>query len=173
MYTINDEHNQHSIDQLTNISSFANLTSSMLFLPKPSIPSTYINHETVAKVMQQQLFKKESLSDTTSMSSSSASSPLVHIRHRSHPSTLSSTTHQPTREDTSSSSDSTASSQRDSGLSSGNNDESSDGSPRDSLVEHDSTIIDSLIHRTQQMHSKSNRDQFTDGQVLFDISDCL
>jgi hypothetical protein len=131
----------HAMNNLQNISSFANLNSSMLFLPK----SSYINQETVMKVMQQQqMSKRETLSDTNSVSSSSTSSPLVHVRHRL----------QQMREDTSSSGESSASSQRDSGLSSGMNDESSDGSPRDSLIEHDNGTIDGLIKQTQHLAGK-------------------
>ena len=143
----------HSIDKLTQISSFANLSSSMLFLPRPSATNTsppsssYINQEAVAKVMQQQLLKKESLSDTTSISSSSTSSPVVNVRHRTQP-------HVFVREDASTSGESSISSQRDSGLSSGINDGSSDGSPRDSLNENEQTIIDGLIKQTQSMMSK-------------------
>ena len=137
----------HSLENLEKISSFANLNSSMLFLPK----STYINEETVAKVMHQQISKKETLSDSTSMPASTHNSPLVHIRSRSH---LLTSYQQQLREDASSSGDSSASSQRDSGLSSGINDESSDGSPRDSLVEQETNIIDTLIKQTQSLQSK-------------------
>jgi len=124
----------YSLDNLSKISSFATLNSSMLFMPKsiPPTPSTYINQETVAKVMQQQLLKKESLSDTLSMSSSSTSSPLVHIRQRYHPK-------HKFDDGLSSGDSSTSSSQRDSGLSSGINDASSDDSPRDSLAENEQT----------------------------------
>jgi hypothetical protein len=138
-------HQSHSVENLNKISSFASLNCSMLFLPKPIINTSYINQETVAKVMQQQLLKKETLSDTTSISSSSTSSPLIHIRHR---------LQQQQREDASSSGDSSVSSQRDSGLSSGINDESSDGSPRDSLIENEQTLIDSLIKQTERIMSK-------------------
>ena len=138
----------HSIDKLNQISSFANLSSSMLFLPRPAAtPSSYINQEAVARVMQQQLLKKESLSDTTSISSSSTSSPVVNVRHRTQP-------HVFAREDASTSGESSVSSQRDSGLSSGINDGSSDGSPRDSLNDNEQTIIDGLIKQTQSMMSK-------------------
>ena len=82
--------------------------------------------------MQQQFGKRETLSDTTSISSSSNSSPLIHVRHRS----------QPIPEDAASSgSSSSSSSQRDSGLSSA----VSDGSPRDSLNEHEQTLMEQLI----------------------------
>ncbi|CAF0733144.1 unnamed protein product [Adineta ricciae] len=130
----------NSAENLQKISSFATLNSSMLFMPKPTVTTSYINQETVVKVMQQQLLKKETLSDTTSLSSSTASSPIVHVRHRMGPSMQS-------REDASSSGDSS----RDSGLSSGINDESSEGSPRDSLSEHEPTVIDGLIKQTEQM----------------------
>ena len=155
MITTKPNESLHSIDHLSKISSFANLNCSMLFLPQSSSSSqpSYINQETVVKVMQQQQINKkdQTLSDTTSTSSSSTSSPLVHIRHRSH---LLSTYHQ-LQEDASSSGDSTASSQRDSGLSSGINDESSDGSPRDSLIEHEQTLHDGLIKQNQTLRSKS------------------
>jgi hypothetical protein len=141
-------HQSHSVENLNKISSFASLNCSMLFLPKPIINTSYINQETVAKVMQQQLLKKETLSDTTSISSSSTSSPLIHIRHRLQQQ------QQQQREDASSSGDSSVSSQRDSGLSSGINDESSDGSPRDSLIENEQTLIDSLIKQTERIMSK-------------------
>ncbi|UJR26793.1 hypothetical protein I4U23_008106 [Adineta vaga] len=134
------QHQSHSVENLQKISSFATLNSSMLFMPKPTINTSYINQETVVKVMQQQLLKKETLSDTTSISSSTASSPIVHVRHRTDPLI------QSTREDTSSSGDSS----RDSGLSSGMNDESSDGSPRDSLSEHEQTVIDGLTKQTER-----------------------
>lgn len=140
---------QHSIENLEKISSFAQLNSSMLFLPK----SSYINEETVAKVMHQQIAKKETLSDTTSMSSSNNSSPLVNIRNRSY---LMSNCQQ-ILEDGSSSVDSSASSQRDSGLGSGMNDESSDTSPRDSLVEHELSPVESLIKQTQSLKGKSKK----------------
>lgn len=137
----------HSVEDLQNVSSFATLNSSMLFMPKSTINTSYINQETVVKVMQQQLLKKETLSDTTSISSSSTSSPIIHIRHR---------TYQigQQREDTLSSGDSSVSSQRDSGLSSGINDGSSDGSPRDSLIENEQTVIDGLIKQTEHLISK-------------------
>jgi hypothetical protein len=141
------KHQSHSLENLPNISSFGTLNCSMLFMPKPTINTSYINQETVVKVMQQQLLKKETLSDTTSVSSSSTSSPIVPIRHR--------TSQIPQqREDTSSSGESSASSQRDSGLSSGINDESSDGSPRDSLNENEQTVMDSLIKQTERIMSK-------------------
>jgi len=140
------QHQTYSLDNLHNISSFATLNSSMLFMPKSTINTSYINQETVVKVMQQQLLKKETLSDTTSISSSSTSSPIIHVRHR---------TCQlgQQREDTSSSGDSSVSSQRDSGLGSGINDESSDGSPRDSLIENEQTVIDGLIKQTERIMS--------------------
>jgi hypothetical protein len=121
----------YSFENLSKISSFATLNSSMLFMPKPTTTSSYINQATVAKVMKQQLLKKESLSDSTSMSSSLTSSSLVHIRQRSYEKRKS--------DDTLSSGDSSTSSQRDSGLSSGINDASSDDSPRDSLAENEQT----------------------------------
>ncbi|CAF4651241.1 unnamed protein product, partial [Rotaria socialis] len=139
----------HSLEDLKNISSFATLNSSMLFMPKPPINNSYINHDAVAKVMQQQLLKKETLSDTASISSSSTSSPIVHIRHRTCQLGIIQQ-----REDASSSGDSSISSQRDSGLSSGINDGSSDGSPRDSLIENDQTIIDGLVKQTERMMGK-------------------
>lgn len=141
----------YSIDNLNNISSFATLNSSMLFMPKSTTnnnnnnSSSYINQQTVVKVMQQQLLKKETLSDTTSVSSSSSTaSPIINVRHR---------IKQQQREDTSSSGDSSTSSQRDSGLGSGINDGSSDGSPRDSLTENEQTVIDGLIKQTEKMMS--------------------
>ena len=136
-----------SVENLSKISSFATLNSSMLFMPKsPQATTSYINQATVAKVMKQQLLKKESLSDTTSTVSSLTSSPLVHIRQRLHQKQKS--------DDVLSSEDSSTSSQLDSGLSSGINDGSSDDSPRDSLVENEQTEIDSLIKQTEQMMSK-------------------
>lgn len=150
----------HSIDNLNKISSYANLTSSMLFLPAsppPVAQPSYINQETVVRVMQQQLLKKETLSDTTSISSSSTSSPIVHVRHRSHlPPPPALEQQKQLAEDGSSSGDSTASSHRDSGLSSGINDGSSDGSPRGSLIEHESIVMDNLIKQTQHLFSKFN-----------------
>ena len=153
----------HSIDNLNKISSYANLTSSMLFLPASPTPvaqPSYINQETVVRVMQQQLLKKETLSDTTSISSSSTSSPIVHVRHRSHLPPLPALEQQQQQkqlaEDGSSSGDSTASSHRDSGLSSGINDGSSDGSPRGSLIEHESIVMDNLIKQTQHLFGKFN-----------------
>lgn len=128
---------------LQGVSSFATLNSSMLFMPKPSANASYISQETVAKVMQQQMLKKETLSDTTSISSSTASSPVVHVRHRT-------SAQAQQREDTSSSGDSS----RDSGLSSGPTDGSSDGSPRDSFSEQEQTVIDGLIKQTERMMSK-------------------
>jgi hypothetical protein len=136
------KHDLYSIENLSKISSFATLNSSMLFMPKSTTNSSYINQATVAKVMKQQLLKKESLSDTISISSSLTSSPLVHIRQRCHEKQKS--------DDTLSSGDSSTSSQRDSGLSSGINDGSSD----DSLAENEHTEIDSLIKQTEQMMSK-------------------
>jgi len=131
--------------QIEKISSFATLNSSMLFMPKTSpnesINSTYINQETVVKVMQQQFLKKENLSDTTSISSSSTSSPIIHVRHRTYQSN-------PTQDETLS-----VSSQRDSGL-------SSDGSPRDSLNENEQTLIDGLIKQTERLMSKFLLDEF-------------
>jgi hypothetical protein len=120
----------YSLDNLSKISSFATLNSSMLFMPKsfPTTISTYINQETVAKVMQQQFLKKESLSDIQSTSSS-----VVHIRQRYQ--------QKHKFDDALSSGDSsTSSSQRDSGLGSGINDGSSDDSPRDSLAENEQTV---------------------------------
>ncbi len=143
------QHQSHTVENLHKISSFGILNSSMLFMPKSTINTSYINQETVVKVMQQQLLKKETLSDTTSLSSSTTSSPIVHVRHRTCQIIQQ-------REDASSSGDSSASSQRDSGLSSGINDESSDGSPRDSLIEHEQTVIDSLIKQTERIMSKYN-----------------
>ncbi|CAF2127507.1 unnamed protein product [Rotaria magnacalcarata] len=143
----------HSLEDLKNISSFGTLNSSMLFMPKPPINNSYINHDAVAKVMQQQLLKKETLSDTASVSSSSTSSPIVHVRHR----TCQLGVIQQ-REDASSSGDSSISSQRDSGLSSGINDGSSDGSPRDSLIENDQTIIDGLVKQTERMMGDDHLD---------------
>jgi hypothetical protein len=140
------KHQSHSIENLHNISLFGTLNSSMLFMPKSTINTSYINQETVVKVMQQQLLKKETLSDTISISSSSTSSPIIHARHR-----IGQITQQ--REDASSSGDSSVSSQRDSGLSSGINDESSDGSPRDSLIENEQTFIDGLIKQTERIMS--------------------
>jgi hypothetical protein len=123
----------YSLENLSKISSFATLNSSMLFMPKsppPPLPTTsYINQKTVAKVMKQQLLKKELLSDTVSISSSLTSSPFVHIRQRYHQKQKS--------DDTLSSGDSSTSSQRDSGLSSGINDELSDTSPRNSLIDNE------------------------------------
>lgn len=147
LITSKQEEEFKSQSHLHNISSFATLNSSMLFMPKSTINTSYINQETVVKVMQQQLLKKETLSDTTSISSSTTSSPIVHVRHRTCPMIQQ-------REDASSSGDSTASSQRDSGLSSGMNDELSDGSPRDSLIEHEQTVLDSLIKQTERILSK-------------------
>jgi hypothetical protein len=135
--TITRKQEKYSLENLHNISSFATLNSSMLFMPKSTINTSYINQETVAKVMQQQLLKKETLSDTTSISSSSTSSPMIPVRHRTCQIT------QP-REDTSSSGESSASSQRDSGL-------SSDGSPRDSLSENEQTVIDGLVKQTERI----------------------
>jgi hypothetical protein len=134
----------HSLENLSKISSFATLNSSMLFMPKLTSDTSYINQKTVVKVMQQQLLKKESLSDTTSISSLLTFSPPVHLRNQKQ-----------TCEDASSSGDSSTSSQRDSGLSSGINDGSSDYSPRDSLAENDQTEIDSLNKHTEQMMRKS------------------
>ncbi|CAF3407630.1 unnamed protein product [Rotaria sp. Silwood1] len=138
----------YTLENLHNISSFATLNSSMLFMPKSTtINNSYINQEKVVKVMQQQLLKKETLSDTTSISSSSTSSPIINIRHRNYPITTQQQQQQQ-REDTSSSGDS--------GLSSGINDESSDGSPRDSLIENEQTIMGSLIKQTERIMSKKN-----------------
>lgn len=101
-----------------NLSSFASLNSSMLFLPRSSSPSTdYINEEIVAKVMQQQLSKKESLVETSLRKQMMIS------------------------DETLSSGDSSTSSQRDSGLSSVVHDGSSDESSRDSLIEFDRDLI--------------------------------
>jgi hypothetical protein len=136
----------YSLDNLSKISSFATLNSSMLFLPKSTPTTSYINQETVAKVMQQQFLKKESLSDTTSISSSLTSSPLVHIRQRY--------SQKQKSDETLSSGDSSTSSQRDSGLSSGINDGSSDNSSRDSLADNEQTEIDSLIKQTEHLMSK-------------------
>ncbi|CAF1135380.1 unnamed protein product [Adineta steineri] len=137
----------HSLENLSKISSFATLNSSMLFMPQSTINSSYINKETVVKVMQQQLLKKESLLDVTSLSSSS----LVHIRKQYQQKQKS--------DETLSSEDSSTSSQRDSGLSSGINDESTDNSPRDSLVENETTTeIDSLIKQTEQMMNDTHFD---------------
>lgn len=106
-----------------NLSSFASLNSSMLFLPRSSSPSTdYINEEIVAKVMQQQLLKKESLVDTSS---------LQHLRTRHDRKQMM------ISDETLSSGDSSTSSQQDSGLSSAVHDGSSDDSSRDSLIELD------------------------------------
>ena len=106
-----------------NLSSFASLNSSMLFLPRSSSPSTdYINEEIVAKVMQQQLLKKESLVETSS---------LHHLRTRHDRKQMM------ISDETLSSGDSSTSSQRDSGLSSAVHDGSSDDSSRDSLMELD------------------------------------
>jgi len=91
--------------------------------------------------MQQQFLKKENLSDTTSISSSSTSSPIIHVRHRTYQSN-------PTQDETLS-----VSSQRDSGL-------SSDGSPRDSLNENEQTLIDGLIKQTERLMSKFLLDEF-------------
>ena len=135
------------LENLHNISSFAALNSSMLFMPKSTTNNTYINQETVVKVMQQQLLRKETLSDTTSVSSSSISSPIVNIRHRTCQMTQQ-------HEDISSSGDSSVSSQRDSGLSSGINDELSDESPRDSFIENEQTVINSLIQETESILCK-------------------
>ncbi|CAF4734515.1 unnamed protein product [Rotaria sp. Silwood1] len=144
------KHELHSLENLSKISSFATLNSSMLFMPKSSTTTTttsssYINQETVAKVMQQQLLKKESLSDmTSSISIPLTSSPRIHVRQQ--------ISQKQKFDDTLSSRDSsTSSSQRDSGLSSGINDGSSDDSPRDSLVDNEQTEIDSLIKQTEQM----------------------
>ncbi|CAF4203504.1 unnamed protein product [Rotaria sp. Silwood2] len=132
------KHELHSLENLSKISSFATLNSSMLFMPKSptttttTSSSTYINQETVAKVMQQQLLKKESLSDiTSSISFPLMSSPRVHVRQQF--------PQKQKFDDTLSSRDSSTSSQRDSGLSSGINDGSSDDSPRDSLVDNEQT----------------------------------
>jgi hypothetical protein len=140
------KHDLYSLENLSKISSFATLNSSMLFMPKSTTTSTYINQKTVAKVMQQQLLKKESLSDTISLSSSLTSSSIVHIRQQYHQKQKS--------DDTLSSEDSSTSSQRDSGLNSEINDGSSDDSPRDSLVDNEQTKIDSLIKQTEHMMSK-------------------
>jgi len=125
------KHDLYSLENLSKISSFATLNSSMLFMPKSPPPPTtsYINQKTVAKVMKQQLLKKELLSDTVSISSSLTSSPFVHIRQRYYQKQKS--------DDTLSSGDSSTSSQRDSGLSSGINDELSDTSPRNSLIDNE------------------------------------
>ncbi|CAF1043892.1 unnamed protein product [Adineta steineri] len=141
------QHQSYSLENLHNISSFATLNSSMLFMPKSTMNTSYINQETVVKVMQQQLLKKETLSDTTSISSSTTSSPIVNVRHRNYQLIQQ-------REDTSSSGDSS----RDSGLSIGINDESSDGSPRDSLSENDQTVIDSLIKQTEHIMKDDHLD---------------
>jgi len=159
------KHQSHSVENLHNISSFATLNSSMLFMPKsPTINNTsYINQETVVKVMQQQLLKKETLSDTTSISSSTTSSPIIHVRHRT------CQIPQQQREDTLSSGDSSVSSQRDSGLSSGINDGSSDGSPRDSLIENEQTVIDGLIKQTERimsMYIRKSKTRFYHSLVL-------
>jgi hypothetical protein len=132
---ITKKHEEFQHENLHKISLFATLNSSMLFMPKPTINTSYINQETVVKVMQQQLLKKETLSDTTSISSSSTSSPIIHVRHRTCPII-------PQPED----GDSLGSSQRDSGL-------SSDGSPRDSLSENEQTVIDGLIKQTERLTS--------------------
>ncbi|CAF0949568.1 unnamed protein product [Rotaria sordida] len=150
----NFKQESYTLENLHKISSFATLNSSMLFMPKSSITNnSYINQEKVVKVMQQQLLKKETLSDTTSISSSSTSSPIVQSRHRNYQITT-----QQQREDTSSSGDSSISSQRDSGLSSGINDGSSDGSSRDSLIENEQTLIDSLIKQTERIMNDSHLD---------------
>lgn len=139
----------HSLENLSKISSFATLNSSMLFMPKPSATSSYINQETVAKVMQQQLLKKESLYDTTS----SISFPQPSLSPKSIRQKQFSIKHK--FDDTLSSRDSSTSSQRDSGLSSGINDGSSDdNSPIDSPVHNESTEIDSLVTKTEQIMSK-------------------
>ncbi|CAM4796126.1 unnamed protein product [Rotaria magnacalcarata] len=150
----------HSLENLSKISSFATLNSSMLFMPsKPTATSSYINQETVVKVMQQQLLKKEALSDTSSISfslasssSSSSSSPPVNIRQQFQAKQKS--------DDTLSSRDSStsSSSQRDSGLSSCINDGSSDDSPIDSPVHNEQTEIDSLIKQTEQMMNDNHLD---------------
>ncbi|CAF1299315.1 unnamed protein product [Rotaria sordida] len=148
----------YSLENLSKISSFATLNSSMLFMPKSTTPtstinSSYINQETVAKVMQQQILKKESLSDTTSsISFSLISSPLIHVRQQF--------PQKQKFDDTLSSRDSSTSSQRDSGLSSGINDGSSDDSPRDSLVDNEQTEIDSLIKQTEQMMNDNHLEMF-------------
>ena len=154
--TMSRNSDDYQDEHLRKISSFATLNSSMLFMPKPTVPPAYINQATVVKVMQQQFLKKEpSSSDTTSISSSSTSSPLVHVRHRTCPIT------QPS-EDALSSEDSSASSQRDSGL-------SSDGSPRDSLSDNEQTIIDGLIKQTERLLSTSLF--FTEtSEIIFNFS---
>jgi hypothetical protein len=148
------KHDLHPLEHLSKISSFATLNSSMLFMPKAPTTSSYINQATVVKVMQQQLLKKESLSDITSSLSPSS---FVHIRQRCQP--------RQKFDDTLSSAESSTSSQRDSGLSSGINDGSSDDSPRDSLAENEQTEIDSLIKQTEQMMSKLKSIQPTSGSI--------
>ncbi|UJR22319.1 hypothetical protein I4U23_025381 [Adineta vaga] len=127
---------QHDFEDPSKICSFASLNSSMLFLPKSTSPptSSYINQETVAKVMQQQLSKKgESLSDITS--------PLVHIR-----------TQKQKMDETLSSGDSSTSSslssQRDSGLGSGITDGSSDDSLTDSTDPTEQMMNDTHLDMT-------------------------
>ena len=123
----------YSFEQLAKISSFATLNSSMLFLPQSSTSSSansYINHDTVAKVMQQQLLKKELLSEASSTRLSSV--PYRDDKYK--------------YDDVFCSENSSTSSQRDSGLSSGINDASSDASSRHSVAETD---IDTLMPQQQ------------------------
>ena len=137
------KHELHSLENLSKLSSFATLNSSMLFMPKSTTNSSYISRETVLTVMQQQLLKKESLTDA---SLSSISSFPIHTQQRYH--------QKQKFDDTLSSGDSSVSSQRDSGLSSGINDGSINNSPRDSLAENEANEIDSLIKQTKQLMSK-------------------
>ena len=129
---IQQERDEQTI--LSKISSFATLNSSMLFLPKlittPSTSTSYINQETVAKVMQQQqqllLKKDEVFTDTSSK---------IHYRQKS--------------DENLSSEDSSTSSQRDSGFLSNDihDDQSNETSPRDSLAEIDSTTTTNMFGR--------------------------
>ena len=119
----------HSFDNLAKISSFGTLNSSMLFAPRVSTTDGYITPNTVVKVMQQQLLRKESLLST-------------HLSRRRE------------EKEKSDDADSSSSSQRDSGLGSAINDGSSDDSPRDSLVEQDLSFIDHSYPTCKPMASK-------------------
>lgn len=126
----------HSFDNLAKISSFGALNSSMLFAPRVSTTDGYITANTVVKVMQQQLFRKESLLST-------------HLSRRRE------------EKEKSDDADSSSSSQRDSGLGSAINDGSSDDSPRDSLVEQDLSAIDHSPATCKPMASKFRQTERT------------
>ncbi|CAF0769637.1 unnamed protein product [Adineta ricciae] len=132
-YQSSDKNSPHELGDMSKISSFASLNSSMLFLPKSSSSSSYINQETVAKVMQQQLSKKgESLSDIASPLGQSRT-----IKQQKSDEILSSAD--------SSTSSSSFSSQRDSGLSSGITDGSSDDSLADNTDPTDQMMNDTHL----------------------------